>query len=244
MELSDEQRITEILSAEPSASGWGSLCEILSRLSGEALSAALALAAPVKQWPTPMRWVSSHSEAATWLRPLFDGRVDPRLELVSWAFVSHSSALEGADGGFEPRSLYPITLAFAQYIDPSFAPLNVVVHADSDFISASGCGGGFAEEKRGDQTRGVLWYDTITEHKDDYSSSGDWKPYGLSGDYTLKIGRHERGNVDLFFAAGGATPMVLELAYAWGALRRSGVLTRESAEVALEESRRLWRRTT
>ena len=250
MRLDVRDTLTALLAKPPSARAWVALCEVLAPLEGEELEAALAVArGPVGGWPAELRrcgpYYPSGQAADPWLQPVFGGRFDPRLELVGWATVEHSTPFadpsELCGGDFVP-AIRAIVVAFARFVDPSFDPVDTVLHRDSEFTSAAGCGGGFDEEVRGDERRGLRWYDTTTEHAADYSADGAWTPYGLAWPGTLSIGRRERGAGDYHFKAAGPTPAVLELAWAWGMLVGQGAgVTGEDARAALAVSRAPWR---
>jgi len=147
-------------------------------------------------------------------------RAATRAGLVSWTKSPEDPWLQGLfEGTLDPR----------------------LVHTDHEYYSAAGCGGGFDEEKRGDETRGLRWYDRISEHAADHSSDGAWTPYGLQWPGTFSLGRHERGSGNYRFSASGPAPAVFELAWAWGRLvARGEVVTVEDARGALEEGRRGW----
>jgi hypothetical protein len=108
-----------------------------------------------------------------------------------------------------------------------------LIHEDSYYYSAAGCGGGRDLEQRGTAEQGLTWDDTITEHAADDSSKGAWTAYGLAAGCALQRGsRYERRSGSYDLEVTGPVPQVDEVYEAWCALleRKTGV----SAEHARE----------
>lgn len=229
----------------PSMENWRAISETLAALSKEdAVPAVNALREPLKSWPAQIRRENIYSSGSAWLKDLFQGLVDPRLELVGWADIYHKQDFEEPDLCGTPgyvEAIYPVVKIFARALDPSFDPPDTVLSRESDYTAAAGCGGGFDSQKRGNDTHGMEWYDKVEESPSGNDpSTGDWSPYGLAGGYDLHIGRHIQYQGHYTFSVSGPPPKVYELAHAWGALLRQGRATPDKALAALAESQKLF----
>jgi len=132
---------------------------------------------------------------------------------------------------------YPIALALAQHLDPTFQPPDTLLREDSQFTSAAGCGGGREVEQRGTPEQGLLWDDYITEHAADESSHGAWTPYGLAAGCALSVGRYERFSGYYELTVTGPAPQVDEVHAAWCALIERGTgVTAQHARDALSRA--------
>lgn len=123
--------------------------------------------------------------------------------------------------GFVP-GLHPIVRLLAQHLDPAFQPPDTLLHEDSYYYSAAGCGGGRDLEQRGTAEQGLTWDDTITEHAADDSSKGAWTAYGLAAGCALRVGRYERGSGTYDLEITGPVPQVDEVVAVWCALLELG----------------------
>ncbi len=113
---------------------------------------------------------------------------------------------------------------FARQLDPTFdPPMGVVLEKRNSYAHAYGCGGGEEVEKRGDETRGVLFRDEIEEGSADSRNDGSWKPYGLAPGCELLVHRYEYTAGVYSFSATGPTPAVLDIAALWGQMTREGM---------------------
>lgn len=229
-------------SREPSLAHWRQIAETLAKLPAEDLPPVItALREPLRAWPAEMRRESTYSARAPWLAGLFKGVIDPRLELIGWADIAHRQDFEEPDLCGTPdyvEGIYAVTKLFAQALDPAFNPPDAVLSKDSEYTAAAGCGGGFDEERRGNEQQGMLWYDKIEESPSGNDpSAGTWSPYGLAGGYELHIGRFIQYKGYYTFSVSGPAPKVFELAHAWGILLRDGKATPATAAAALIYSR-------
>jgi hypothetical protein len=137
---------------------------------------------------------------------------------------------------FHP-GVYPVVMLFAQHLDPTFAPPDTVIREESNFYSASGCGGGRDVEQRGTKEQGLIWDDVITEHAADESSNGEWTAYGLAPGCALRVGRYERTRGEYQLSVTGPSPQVDEVLAAWLALIELGSgVTAEHAREALSRA--------
>lgn len=213
---------------------WSALRESLDSLTGPALEAAIAKRrAEVGKWPASLRRIGAESP---WLKGVFEGHFDPRLELVGHATIQQH--LEG-QSGFSRVQLFDVVRVLAAHLDPKFDPPDVLLEEENNIRSAYGCGGGHAWWARGNATHSIHFHSNATESPSMGMRSYDsWTASGLPDGTSLCI------EVDDFVDGAGLTatgpcPSVLELAPAWTALLRGADL----AEVrrVLQITRAPWR---
>lgn len=206
------------ISGPPTERAWSEVVRLLSSLEGSALASAIAEARAVVAWPARLRHVDA---ACPWLAGLFDGKLDPRLELVGWASVKHSHDYRYLECNLAQRQLLRIVAAFARHLDPTFTAPDTLLEGGDDIRYASGCGGGSVWEKRGDASRGVLFSDVAIEHSAEMENDGSWVPYGLAEGHELTVARRDCIGGTYTFSATGPAHAVIELASVWGAMVRA-----------------------
>lgn len=214
---------------------WTALCESLSRLpAGPALDEAIAAhRLEVATWPAATRVVPATSP---WLSGLFEGRLDPRLELAGWA--SLEQVLRRQPTSVRHGQMFGIVKALAARLDPAFDPPDVVLSEANTIVSAYGCGGGQETWTRGDATHRVRFTSNASESPSDGMRSEDaWTAEGLAPMCALTIATGDFAD-DRKLSAAGPCPAVLELAPAWSAVVRGAGL--DEVRQVLAESRVPW----
>lgn len=218
-----DSRLRLPFGAEMTPERWSTLVQSLNALTGEALEQAVAShRAEVAEWPTSVRSIGADSP---WLDGIFEGRFDPRLELVGHATIQQH--LEHAPADVRSQEMFQIVRALAARLDPAFDPPDVVLEEENDIRSAYGCGGGGAWWTRGNATQTIRFDSNATESPSMGMRSHDsWTAHGMAEGCALVV------EVDDFFdrrklTASGPCPSVLEVAPAWAAVVRGA----DAAEV-------------
>ncbi len=212
---------------------WSTLCQSLDALSGPELEQAIAShRAEVAQWPAAVRRIGADSP---WLKGVFEGAFDPRLELVG-----HATIEQKLQGRVQYTLMFELVRALGAHLEPSFDPPDVVLEEEDNIRSAYGCGGGSAWWTRGNAEHSVRFHSSASESPSMGMRSYDsWTASGLPEGCSLVI---EMDDYDdgLGLVASGPCPWVLELAPAWTAAVRGADL----AEIrrVLEATRVPWER--
>lgn len=230
------QELVALTAQDPSEKAWDAVCEALCQLEdAEALARAIAVARePLGRWPARLRRADA-GPASRWTAGVFEGRFDPRLELVGWASIGHHHEYEYLEDPVESGRLLDLAAAFARRLDPAFDPPNTVLGSGDNIRYASGNGGGRAWKKRGGATQWVAYENQAVEHSADMEFDESWTAHGLAEGtaITVKCNDYIGGYYD--FTASGPAPAVFELAPVWSAVLR-GMRISE----ALELLRRTW----
>jgi WD40 repeat protein len=196
--------LKHLVAQPPSATTWAAICSVLGSVASSAVNAAVAIARePLKRWPPELRTIDAD---APWLRGVFDGTIDPRLELVSRATIKHEHKYN-ADGWHIRVDLMDVVELFGRHIDPAFDPPNVVIE-DKDNIR-----GGVASKVRGNATQALAHRTRCTEP--DMESWETWDARGLAEGRAVSMGRHDHSGGEYDFLATGDIPSVVSLATAW-----------------------------
>lgn len=216
---------------------WSTLCQSLEALTGPALEVELAARrAEVAQWPAAVRRIGAESP---WLKGVFEGRFDPRLELVGSATLQQHLEGQQRAGGAQ---MFELVRMLSAHLDPSFDPPDVVLEEEDNIRSAYGCGGGQAWWTRGNASQSIQFFSNASESPSAGMRSYDrWTAAGLPEGTSLVIELDDY--VDgCTLVASGPCPAVLELAPAWTALVRGA----DVAEVrrVLQATRVPWRPPT
>ena len=144
---------------------WSKLCQSLDSLTGPALDEAITShRAEVAQWPASVRHLEADSP---WLQGVFEGRFDPRLELVGHATIQQRLEGERSSGG---PQMFDLVRALAAHLDPAFEPPDALLGEEDNIRSAYGCGGGQAWWTRGNATQSIQFHSNATESP----SSATW----------------------------------------------------------------------
>jgi hypothetical protein len=195
---------------------WAAVCAELENVSGAELPLAIdAKRDEVLRWPAAVRHLNADSP---WLNGLFEGRLDPRLELVGHAAIRHRH--EYTSYTVRTGELFPIMALLGHHLDPAFNPPDVVLGQEDNIVSAYGCGGGSAWEKRGDSTQWIYYDCSATEHAAGMSTDDSWTAHGLAEGVSLEVQVEDSFGGSYGFAATGFTPAIFELALAWQAVLR------------------------
>lgn len=210
--------LAALLAQGPSEQAWAAVCEALSRLEdAQTLARAIAVARePLRRWPAGLRRADA-GPASGWTAGVFEGRFDPRLELVGWASIHHRheyAYLESPVSG----ELLDLVAAFARRLDPAFDPPTTVLGSGDQITYASGCGGGRAWKKRGGPTQWVAFESKAVEHSAEMEFDQSWTAHGLAEGVEIAVTCNDYigGHYDL--AASGPAPAVFELAPVWSAV--------------------------
>ena len=227
--------LVALAARDPSEVAWHALCEALSRLEDpEALARAVAVARePLGRWPAMLRRADT-GPAALWTAGLFEGRFDPRLELVAWGSIRHRHEYKYLESPVRADRL-DLVAALGRRLDPAFDPPKTVLQRGDDIRYASGCGGGRAWERRGSAAQWVAYENQAVEHSADMEDAASWTAHGLAPGSAVTIECHDYIGGYYDFAATGPAPAVFELAPVWSAVLR-GIPTSE----ALELLQRTW----
>lgn len=228
--------LAAVLAGAPTAERWAAVCEAMGAVSGDALASALSEAREtVKRWPAALRRIGPDSP---WLRGLFDGQLDPRLELVGHASIHHRHEYRYMASPVRTAELLRVVEALARHLDAAFDPPDVLLGAENDIRYASGCGGGEAWEKRGSATQWLAYRSWAVEHSADMETDESWTAHGLAEGASIAVTCNDYIGGAFDFSASGDVPAVLELASAWRAV--VGGASLEEVRAVLERSHVPW----